>query len=90
MAAKAFTGAADVGSATPISMTANNPHPVDVYNVANTGTAAATVYVLYTGAAGYVQLEGEIPAGVGKIIDGLRDVQALKIVGVGAEGVVTA
>lgn len=90
MAHIAFTGAADLTSANAIRITHNNPNPVDLYNIANTGTSAASVYVLYNGASDYVQLEGDVPPGIGKIIDGLRDVHSLKILGIGAQGVVTA
>lgn len=90
MATKTFTGAADVASATAISLTVGNPHAVDVYNIANTGTSSASVHVLLKGATDYAELEGDVPAGTLKIIEGLREVESLKIVGSGSAGVVTA
>lgn len=90
MKSEAFTGAADLASATPISMTANNSHAVDVINIQNTGNAAAQVYVQLSGANDYSVLEGECPAGTLKIITGLRYVESIKIVGAGAAGVLTA
>jgi hypothetical protein len=90
MASKPYTGAADVASASPISLTAGNSNPVDVYNIANTGTSSARVYVMLKGAADYAELEGDVPAGTLKIIEGLREVESLKIVGTGSAGVVTA
>ncbi|HBA35083.1 MAG TPA: hypothetical protein DCZ12_13205 [Gammaproteobacteria bacterium] len=90
MSSKPFTGAADVASATEIKPTANNPHPVDTINIQNTGSATATVYVKLNGASDFSVLEGDVPAGTLKIIEGLRDLVALKIVGDGAEGVITS
>ena len=90
MASKTYTGAADVASAPAISLTANNSQPVDIYNIANTGTSSARVYVMLKGAADYAELEGDVPAGTLKIIEGLREVESLKIVGTGSAGVVTA
>ena len=90
MASKPFTGAADLASATAISLTQGNPNPVDIINIQNTGSSAAQVYVRLTGASGYSQLEGDVPAGILKIVEGLRDVDSLKIVGTGSAGVITA
>tara|TARA_B100000676_G_C18017395_1_gene810468 strand:- start:843 stop:1115 length:273 start_codon:yes stop_codon:yes gene_type:complete len=90
MVSKAFTGAADVASAEAISMTEGNLCPVDVINVQNTGTAAAQVHVKLSGASDYSVLEGEVPAGTLVIIEGLRNVDSLKIVGTNSAGVITA
>ncbi|HBS41175.1 MAG TPA: hypothetical protein DEA26_00740 [Oceanospirillales bacterium] len=90
MASKPFTGAANVASALEIKPTTNNPHPVDTINIQNTGSGAATVYVKLNGASEFSVLEGDVPAGTLKIIEGLRDLVALKIVGSGAAGVITS
>lgn len=85
-----FNSAADLDSAQPIDLGADNNERVTVINIQNTGTGPATVYARLKGASEYSRLEGECPAGVIKIIDGLRMVHSIKVVGANASGVLTA
>ncbi len=90
MASKSFIGAADLGTAEAVSLTEDAGHAVDVYNIQNTGSVDAEIYVMLQGAADHGRLDGVVPAGEVRVLDGLRRVQSFKVLGVGAVGVITA